>query len=98
MLKPMLARGELQTIGATHHRRVPQVHREGRGLERRFQPIQVHEPTIAETIEIPKGLRSSVTREPPPRDLSPMAAMSSAAEPSSRYIQDRNLLLTRLST
>ena len=67
MLKPMLARGELQTIGATTTDEYRKYIEKDAALERRFQPIQVHEPTIAETIEILKGLRSPL-REPPPRD------------------------------
>ena len=58
MLKPMLARGELQTIGATTTDEYRKYIEKDAALERRFQPIQVHEPTIAETIEILKGLRS----------------------------------------
>ena len=57
MLKPMLARGELQTIGATTTDEYRKYIERDAALERRFQPIQVHEPTIAETIEILKGLR-----------------------------------------
>ena len=57
MLKPMLARGELQTIGATTTDEYRKYIEKDAALERRFQPIQVHEPTIAETIEILKGLR-----------------------------------------
>ena len=89
MLKPMLARGELQTIGATTTDEYRKYIEKDAALERRFQPIQVHEPTIAETIEILKGLREryenhhhvTITDE----------ALQSAAELSARYIQDRNL-------
>ena len=58
-------------------------------LERRFQPIQVHEPTIAETIEILKGLRSRYENHHHVTITD--GALQSAAELSSRYIQDRNL-------
>ncbi|MBM6698868.1 ATP-dependent Clp protease ATP-binding subunit [Bifidobacterium pullorum subsp. saeculare] len=89
MLKPMLARGELQTIGATTTDEYRKYIEKDAALERRFQPIQVHEPTIAETIEILKGLRSryenhhhvTITDE----------ALQAAAELSARYIQDRRL-------
>ena len=89
MLKPMLARGELQTIGATTTDEYRKYIEKDAALERRFQPIQVAEPTIAETIEILKGLRKkyedhhhvTITDE----------AIQSAAELSARYIQDRNL-------
>ncbi len=55
MLKPMLARGELQTIGATTTDEYRKYIEKDAALERRFQPIQVHEPSIAETIEILKA-------------------------------------------
>ena len=57
ILKPMLARGELQTIGATTLDEYRKYLEKDAALERRFQPIQVAEPTIAQTIEILKGLR-----------------------------------------
>lgn len=89
MLKPMLARGELQTIGATTTEEYRKYIEKDAALERRFQPIQVAEPTIAETIEILKGLRKkyedhhhvTITDE----------AIQAAAELSARYIQDRHL-------
>jgi ATP-dependent Clp protease ATP-binding subunit ClpC len=57
ILKPMLARGELQTIGATTLDEYRKHIEKDAALERRFQPIQVAEPTLAHTIEILKGLR-----------------------------------------
>lgn len=57
ILKPMLARGELQTIGATTLDEYRKHLEKDAALERRFQPIQVSEPTVAQTIEILKGLR-----------------------------------------
>ena len=57
ILKPMLARGELQTIGATTLDEYRKYLEKDAALERRFQPIQVAEPSIAHTIEILKGLR-----------------------------------------
>jgi ATP-dependent Clp protease ATP-binding subunit ClpC len=57
ILKPMLARGELQTIGATTLDEYRKHLEKDAALERRFQPIQVAEPTISHTIEILKGLR-----------------------------------------
>ncbi len=57
ILKPMLARGELQTIGATTLDEYRKHLEKDAALERRFQPIQVAEPTLAHTIEILKGLR-----------------------------------------
>ena len=57
ILKPMLARGELQTIGATTLEEYRKYLEKDSALERRFQPIQVDEPTVAETIQILVGLR-----------------------------------------
>ncbi|NED89581.1 ATP-dependent Clp protease ATP-binding subunit, partial [Streptomyces sp. SID11233] len=57
ILKPMLARGELQTIGATTLEEYRKYLEKDAALERRFQPIQVAEPSLAHTIEILKGLR-----------------------------------------
>src|SRR6202035_4448324 len=57
ILKPMLARGELQTIGATTLDEYRKYIEKDAALERRFQPVQVSEPTVEHTIEILKGLR-----------------------------------------
>ena len=57
ILKPMLARGELQTIGATTLDEYRKYVEKDPALERRFQPIQVQEPSLSHTIEILKGLR-----------------------------------------
>ena len=89
MLKPMLARGELQTIGATTTDEYRKYIEKDAALERRFQPIQVHEPSIAETIEILKGLRERYENHHHVTITD--KAMQTAAELSSRYIQDRNL-------
>ncbi len=89
MLKPMLARGELQTIGATTTDEYRKYIEKDAALERRFQPIQVAEPTIAETIEILKGLRKRY--EDHHHVTITDKALQSAAELSARYIQDRNL-------
>ncbi|PJM72754.1 ATP-dependent Clp protease ATP-binding subunit ClpC [Bifidobacterium primatium] len=89
MLKPMLARGELQTIGATTTEEYRKYIEKDAALERRFQPIQVHEPTIAETIEILKGLRERYENHHHVTITD--GALQSAAELSSRYIQDRHL-------
>ncbi|KFI69015.1 ATPase AAA [Bifidobacterium merycicum] len=89
MLKPMLARGELQTIGATTTDEYRKYIEKDAALERRFQPIQVHEPTIAETIEILKGLRERYENHH--RVTITDSAIQAAAELSSRYIQDRRL-------
>jgi hypothetical protein len=89
MLKPMLARGELQTIGATTTDEYRKYIEKDAALERRFQPIQVQEPSIAETIEILKGLRARYENHHHVTITD--AALQSAAEMSARYIQDRNL-------
>ncbi|OZG50103.1 ATP-dependent Clp protease ATP-binding subunit [Bombiscardovia coagulans] len=89
MLKPLLARGELQTIGATTTDEYRKYIEKDAALERRFQPIQVHEPTIAETIEILKGLRERYENHHHVTITD--GALQSAAELSARYIQDRNL-------
>ena len=89
MLKPMLARGELQTIGATTTDEYRKYIEKDAALDRRFQPIQVAEPSIAETIEILKGLRARYENHHHVTITD--GALQSAAELSSRYIQDRNL-------
>ena len=57
MFKPALARGEIQCIGATTLNEYSQYIEKDGALERRFQPITVHPPTVEETIEIIKGLK-----------------------------------------
>ncbi|TCD53616.1 ATP-dependent Clp protease ATP-binding subunit [Alloscardovia theropitheci] len=89
MLKPMLARGELQTIGATTTDEYRKYIEKDAALERRFQPIQVNEPSIADTIEILKGLRKNY--EDHHRVTITDKALQAAAELSARYIQDRHL-------
>lgn len=89
MLKPYLARGEMQTIGATTTDEYRKYIEKDKALERRFQPIVVDPPTVDQTIEILKGLRDSyeafhkvkITDE----------AITAAATLSDRYIQDRSL-------
>ena len=89
ILKPMLARGEIQTIGATTVTEYRKYFEKDKALERRFQPIFVEEPSVFETIEILKGLRGryetfhnlTITDE----------AITSAAKFSQRYISDRYL-------
>jgi len=89
ILKPMLARGEIQTIGATTITEYRKYFEKDKALERRFQPIFVEEPSVFETIEILKGLRGryetfhnlTITDE----------AITSAVKFSQRYISDRYL-------
>ena len=89
MLKPYLARGELQTIGATTTDEYRKFIEKDKALERRFQPIMVNPPSVEQTIQILKGLRDSyeafhkitITDE----------AIEAAAVLSDRYISDRSL-------
>ncbi len=89
ILKPSLARGELQCIGATTLDEYRKYIERDAALERRFQPVMVDEPTIEETVDILLGIRSryedhhktSITDD----------AVKAAAELSSRYITDRFL-------
>ncbi|MDD3862746.1 MAG: AAA family ATPase, partial [Clostridia bacterium] len=86
---PYLARGELQTIGATTTDEYRKFVEKDKALERRFQPIMVNPPSVEQTIEILKGLKDSyeafhkikITDE----------AIDAAAHLSDRYIMDRNL-------
>ena len=89
MLKPYLARGELQTIGATTTDEYRKFIEKDKALERRFQPIMVNPPSVEQTIEILKGLKDSyeafhkITITP--------EAIEAAATLSDRYIMDRSL-------
>src|ERR687887_115928 len=89
ILKPMLARGELQTIGATTLDEYRKYLEKDAALERRFQPVQVGEPTVAHTIEILKGLRDRY--EAHHRVTITDEALVSAATLADRYISDRFL-------
>jgi ATP-dependent Clp protease ATP-binding subunit ClpC len=89
ILKPMLARGELQTIGATTLDEYRKHLEKDAALERRFQPIQVGEPTVAHTIEILKGLRDRY--EAHHRVSITDGALVAAASLADRYISDRFL-------
>ncbi len=89
ILKPMLARGELQTIGATTLDEYRKHLEKDAALERRFQPIQVGEPSLAHTIEILKGLRDRY--ESHHRVSITDAALVAAATLADRYISDRFL-------
>lgn len=89
ILKPALSRGEIQVIGATTLNEYRRYIEKDAALERRFQPVQVDEPTCEETVEILKGLRDryeahhklKITDE----------AIDAAVNLSSRYISDRFL-------
>jgi ATP-dependent Clp protease ATP-binding subunit ClpC len=89
ILKPMLARGELQTIGATTLDEYRKHLEKDAALERRFQPIKVEEPTVIHTIEILKGLRERY--EAHHRVTITDQAIVAAANLADRYISDRHL-------
>ena len=89
ILKPLLARGELQLIGATTLDEYRKNIEKDSALERRFQPITVGEPTVDETIEILKGIREKY--ESHHRVTITDSALESAAKLSARYITDRFL-------
>jgi len=89
ILKPMLARGELQVVGATTLDEYRKYIEKDAALERRFQPIQVAEPTLAHAIEILKGLRDRY--EAHHRVSITDGALVAAATMADRYINDRHL-------
>jgi ATP-dependent Clp protease ATP-binding subunit ClpC len=89
MLKPALARGEMQCIGATTLDEYRKHIEKDAALERRFQPIMVEPPSVPDTIEILEGIRSRYEQF---HDvLISDAALKAAAELSDRYISDRHL-------
>ena len=88
ILKPMLARGELQTIGATTLEEYRKIEKDA-ALERRFQPVQVDQPTIEQAIQILKGLRDRY--ESFHRVIITDEAIEAAVKFSDRYINDRYL-------
>ena len=89
ILKPMLARGELQTIGATTLDEYRKHVEKDAALERRFAPIQVNAPDVADTVEILKGLRDRY--ESHHRVSITDSALAAAARLSDRYVSDRQL-------
>ncbi len=89
MLKPALARGELQTIGATTLDEYRKYIEKDGALERRFQPIMISPPTVEETIEIIKGLRDKYEAHHRVRITD--SAIIAAARLSDRYVKDRYL-------
>ncbi len=89
MLKPYLARGEFQTIGATTTEEYRKYIEKDKALERRFQPVMINPPTVEQTIEILRGLKDSfeVFHKVKISD----DAIVAAASLSDRYIMDRSL-------
>ena len=89
ILKPMLARGELQTVGATTLEEYRKYIEKDSALERRFTPVQVDEPTVEDTIAILQGLRDRY--EAHHKVVITDEAITAAATLSDRYITDRFL-------
>jgi ATP-dependent Clp protease ATP-binding subunit ClpA len=89
LIKPMLANGELKCIGSTTYQEFRGIFEKDRALARRFQKIDVPEPSVDETIEILKGLRSRFEEHHKVKYSVP--ALRCAAELSARYINDRHL-------
>ncbi len=89
LLKPALSNGTLKCIGATTYQEYRGVFEKDHALTRRFQKIDVMEPSVAETIEILKGLKSRFEAHHKVKYAS--SALSTAAELSAKYINDRHL-------
>ena len=89
LLKPALSSGQLKCIGATTYSEFRQIFEKDHALSRRFQKIDVPEPSVAETVEILKGLKSRFEEHHKVRYSS--AALASAAELSAKYINDRHM-------
>ncbi|MFO0103407.1 MAG: ATP-dependent Clp protease ATP-binding subunit ClpA [Betaproteobacteria bacterium] len=89
LLKPALATGQLKCIGATTYNEYRGIFEKDHALSRRFQKIDVNEPTVAQTIEILKGLKSRFEEHHGVKYSS--GAITAAAELSAKYINDRHL-------
>ena len=89
LLKPALSNGSLKCIGATTYQEYRGVFEKDHALTRRFQKIDVAEPSVAETIEILKGLKSRFEAHHKVKYAS--SALTTAAELSAKYINDRHL-------
>ena len=89
LLKPALSTGQLKCIGATTYTEFRQIFEKDHALSRRFQKIDVVEPSVAETVEILKGLKTRFEEHHGIRYS--LSALTSAAELSAKYINDRHL-------
>ena len=89
LLKPALSNGQLKCIGATTYQEYRGIFEKDHALSRRFQKIDVEEPSIAETVDILKGLKSRFEAHHSVKYTS--AALATAAELSAKYINDRHL-------
>ncbi|MBP7443667.1 MAG: ATP-dependent Clp protease ATP-binding subunit ClpA [Zoogloea sp.] len=89
LLKPALSSGQMKCIGATTYNEFRQIFEKDHALSRRFQKVDVVEPSVSETVEILKGLKSRFEQHHGIKYSA--SALSSAAELSARYINDRHL-------
>jgi len=89
LIKPALSSGELKCIGSTTFQEYHSIFEKDRALARRFQKIDVNEPSVSETIEILKGLKSRFEEHHSVKYTNP--ALKAAAELAARYINDRHL-------
>ncbi len=89
LLKPMLANGELKCIGSTTYKEFRGIFEKDRALARRFQKIDVPEPTVAETVQILEGLKERFEKHHSVRYTK--GALSSAASLAAKHINDRHL-------
>jgi len=89
LIKPVLASGELRCIGSTTYQEFRGIFEKDRALARRFQKIDVNEPSVEETYEILKGLKSRFEEHHQVTYTNP--ALRAAAELSAKYINDRHL-------
>ncbi|GHU07986.1 ATP-dependent Clp protease ATP-binding subunit ClpA [Betaproteobacteria bacterium] len=89
LLKPALSSGQLKCIGATTYTEFRQIFEKDHALSRRFQKVDVVEPSIAETVEILKGLKTRFEEHHGIKYS--LSALTSAAELSAKYINDRHL-------
>ena len=89
LIKPMLASGELKCIGSTTYQEYRGIFEKDRALSRRFQKVDVTEPSVSETVEILKGLKSNFETFHDVKYSS--NALKAAAELSDRYVNDRFL-------
>lgn len=89
LLKPVLASGAIRCIGSTTYQEYRGIFEKDRALSRRFQKIDVLEPSVEETVEILRGLKTQFEKHHEVRYTAP--ALRTAAELSARYINDRQL-------
>jgi len=89
LIKPVLASGDLRCIGSTTYQEYRGIFEKDRALARRFQKIDIHEPSVEETVEILKGLKSRFEEHHGVKYS--LKALRTAAELSEKYINDRHL-------